>query len=128
MYGMTHLSSGSVNRASVTKCLVSFPDTRYLGCYHDNSSDPDLPELMWDKDEEKSAAQCVDECSKQNYRYAGVQDGGACYCGNAYGRHDGAPERDCSVLCETTGAHQNCGGVETNAIYRTEIRKFPLRP
>ena len=56
-------------------------------------------------------------------RYAGVQNGGDCYCGNSYGRHGVANETQCHVRCKGW-AHQNCGGDTENAIYVTEIRKY----
>ena len=59
----------------------------------------------------------------QDYDYAGVQNGGACYCGNSYGHHGGANETSCHLKCDGWG-RQNCGGESQNAIYRSEAREY----
>lgn len=102
------------------KLFLPYTDPRYLGCYNDNDGSPDLSFLVWKKSEGKPAHECVDECTILGYKYAGVKNGGACYCGNDFGNHGEANETECDVRCVTYGA-ENCGGVETNAIYMTEL-------
>ena len=100
--------------------VYSTPDTRYLGCYLDDEEYPDFSLSVWEEREEKSAHVCVEECAKRGYKYAGVQNGGACFCGNTFGQYGGANETDCDVRCSTWGS-ENCGGVEKNAVYITEL-------
>ena len=55
----------------------------------------------------------------QNYRYAGVQYGGGCDCGNHYGRYGYA--NNCNMRCQGNFL-ENCGGVYANWILQ---RKNP---
>ena len=90
-----------------------------MGCYNESLVQRDLPFFQWGKSSGKSASDCIQTCSVKGYRYAGVQDGGACHCGDEYGRHGAADEQVCGLRC-VAWASQNCGGAVANAIYKTE--------
>ena len=59
-------------------------------------------------------------CAKKNYKYAGLQDGGMCYCGNKFGSYGAANESACPSNCYGY-ARQNCGGLSSNAVYQTQM-------
>ncbi|CAD5124777.1 DgyrCDS13040 [Dimorphilus gyrociliatus] len=92
----------------------------FIGCFSDIGNDRDLSNKRWDVDAGKSAFDCVQKCKYDGFLFAGVQNGGACYCGNSYGRHGAASGEDkCSSKCK--GWHlENCGARLQNAIYNTE--------
>ena len=59
-------------------------------------------------------AACAAQCG--GFKFFGVQDGYACFCGDDYGTYGPAPESDCNVPC--TGDHSiMCGGPDRNSIY-----------
>jgi len=92
-----------------------------IGCFGDKSDNRDLigrnitmtPEGM-------THAACVDFCRTQQYLYAGVQMGEACYCGNSYGRH--GPSDSCDIPCRGDPSKQTmCGGTSSNTVLHTGI-------
>jgi len=56
-------------------------------------------------------------------KYAGVQNGNQCFCGNSYGRYGVKSESDCNKKC-SGNADQICGGSWRNNVYSTGISKF----
>ena len=91
-----------------------------MGCYHDREGNHDLPDKVQGR---LPAYQCVNECAQKRLKYAGVQNGGDCFCGNVSGNFGGADEFLCQQRCEGFGL-QNCGGHMVNAIFMTELRKY----
>jgi WSC domain. len=61
---------------------------------------------------------CVRECQYQNYKFAGVQYGYLCFCGNAFGRYGSLPDNDCNSECQGDGGRK-CGGYYHNSVYST---------
>ena len=53
----------------------------------------------------------------EGYRYAGLQNGGECRCGNDYGSHGKAPESDCKATC-LGDRRMICGHFLKNSVYR----------
>lgn len=92
----------------------------FIGCFRDTENDRDLEVKRWGKEVKKSAFACVKECQKAGYSFAGVQNGGDCFCSNSYGKH-GAVTGEEKCLMKCSGWHlENCGGVLENAVYNTE--------
>jgi hypothetical protein len=92
-----------------------------VGCYADNAENRDLggPSIALTPEGMTQLA-CVDFCRSQNYLYAGVQLGEACYCGNAYGRL-GLSDA-CNMPCRGDPTGETiCGGVSANTILHTGI-------
>lgn len=59
---------------------------------------------------------CNGACA--GHAYFGVQNGGTgCFCGPTYGRY--GPATNCSMPCSGNHSEQ-CGGPDTNSIYRTQ--------
>ena len=102
--------------------LFTLTAENYQGCYRDDTESRDLPFYVWGKDAGRSAGECMDECVKRGYTYAGLQDGGVCYCGNTFGSYGSANESDCSSKCYGY-TRQNCGGSLHNAVYKTKTGK-----
>lgn len=97
------------------------PASREVGCFPDNrKADPlgtrgrDLDGAAF-KDPSMTVKQCLSLCSGQGFKYAGLQSGAWCFCGNSYGRHKAA-----SASCTTKCAGDQkliCGGEWTNSIW-----------
>jgi hypothetical protein len=91
----------------------------YVGCYTD-TIDRDLsyraPGVA------HTIESCQSACVEAGYQYAGVQYGGECWCGDAYGRY--GPAISCDRPC---GANSNqiCGGTWANSIYALPVAQAP---
>ncbi|XP_078694695.1 uncharacterized protein LOC144923752 isoform X2 [Branchiostoma floridae x Branchiostoma belcheri] len=92
----------------------------YLGCYRDGGS-LDIRDLTGDvmvDEENLTPTSCINHCTSGGYRYAGLQYGKECFCGDSFGRFGAAPESECDTPC-TGDAAETCGGNWRNSIYRT---------
>ena len=99
----------------------SVQDAKALGCFADNrDGDPqgvrgrDLDGAAF-RDPSMTVARCLDLCRAQGFRYAGLQDGSACFCGNGYGRYGSG-----GAVCETACAGDpalTCGGEWANSVW-----------
>jgi len=94
----------------------------YIGCYRDVDWNRDLEDRVWRWRGSNTVEKCLKHCAILGKKYAGLQNGYACMCGNNYGKHnDGValPESECDVACP--GDHDTmCGGQLANSIYTTE--------
>ena len=52
------------------------------------------------------------------YKYAGVQAGYACLCGDTFGKHGKKPDSECNTNCPGDNT-QKCGAGWRNAVYST---------
>jgi hypothetical protein len=60
---------------------------------------------------------CIQYCYIKSFRYAGVQFGYQCFCGNNEARKFGImPETDCNQACDGN-FYQICGASNRNSIY-----------
>ena len=80
-------------------------------CYEDGSGSNRLLPHDVMRDKGLTIQKCILHCSEKKYKFAGVQTGHECWCGN-----DSPPKNkirsksDCSVRC--SGDHdQKCGGI-----------------
>ena len=46
-------------------------DDRYMGCWFESVVDPDMTEMKWAVGERKSTRECIDECSRSGFSFAG---------------------------------------------------------
>jgi len=94
----------------------------YIGCYRDVDWNRDLEDRVWRWRGSNTVEKCLKHCAILGKKYAGLQNGYACMCGNNYGKHnDGValPESECDVPCP--GDHDTmCGGQLANSIYTSE--------
>lgn len=89
----------------------------YLGCYRERSVRRDLPHRVIDH-KGATPLRCVAECKRRGYKYAGLQDGGDCWCNDTFGKYKKSPERECSTPCYKAN-NLKCGGPFRNRIYKT---------
>ncbi len=86
--------------------------TQYLGCFKD-TEDRDFKEFtQWNGNQ--TLESCTTVCKQKGFKYAALQYGIYCYCGNAYGKYGKAT--NCDVKC---GGNSNeiCGGSWANSVY-----------
>jgi uncharacterized protein len=60
---------------------------------------------------------CMNTCRAQGFRFAGMQSGNQCFCGNNYGRSGTAT--DCNTKCSGDAA-EICGGTWANSVYQVQ--------
>eukprot|EP00111_Clytia_hemisphaerica_P017539 TCONS_00051925-protein len=90
----------------------------YIGCYVDRLVDGrDLPIRAGVPS--VTPNNCRSVCKKSGYRYAAMQYGYLCFCGNSYGKYDMVPDSECNTMCSGDDAY-TCGGLWRNKIYNTE--------
>uniref|UniRef100_A0AAA9SUJ1 Kringle-containing protein marking the eye and the nose n=1 Tax=Bos taurus TaxID=9913 RepID=A0AAA9SUJ1_BOVIN len=81
-----------------------------LGCYKDHGNPPPLTGTS--KTSNKLTIQnCISFCRSQRFKFAGIESGYACFCGNDpdYWKYGEAASTECSSVC--FGDHtQPCGG------------------
>jgi hypothetical protein len=85
------------------------------GCFSDVGADRDLPHhLPYYTPLNLSPRACLTSCVHEGFKYAGVQAGMECWCGNSYGKH-GQPD-----VAGTSGAcSQQCGpGIAPTALLK----------
>ena len=97
------------------------PAPREIGCFAENrDADPigttvrDLDGAAF-KDPSMTRELCLSLCSEQGFRYAGLQDGSWCFCGDRHGRY-GQSGANCAVKCGGD-PDQYCGGKQSNSIW-----------
>lgn len=89
-----------------------------LGCYSDSVAARILPNvgIVNGGPANMSAASCTDACSAANYKYAGTEYGGECFCGNTLGNGHTKQEDGCDMHCNGA-ATEWCGGANRINIY-----------
>uniref|UniRef100_A0A1I8G396 WSC domain-containing protein n=2 Tax=Macrostomum lignano TaxID=282301 RepID=A0A1I8G396_9PLAT len=93
-----------------------------IGCYKDKASPRDLPLLHHSKS--TTPESCVSRCKARKYKYAGLQAGAWCLCGNSYGRHGKARNADCNMRC-SGNSRKTCGGPWRNDVLATGYSSRP---
>ncbi|XP_068127735.1 kremen protein 1 isoform X1 [Hyperolius riggenbachi] len=81
-----------------------------LGCFKDYGNPPPLTG-MTETSNKQTIQSCINMCRRQRYKFAGLESGFACFCGNNadYRKHGETPSTDCNSVC--FGDHtQPCGG------------------
>ncbi|KAK2175402.1 hypothetical protein NP493_734g00010 [Ridgeia piscesae] len=100
----------------VQKTEADAENSSYVGCFKDKQNDRDLEHLAWDSEPNLSTIKCVLKCYLIGYKFAGLQDGNRCYCGNDYGHHG---ETDtCNSKCSGTIEGDVCGGRLATSVWR----------
>ncbi|CAH1776385.1 unnamed protein product, partial [Owenia fusiformis] len=95
-------------------CSLGKQISLHLGCYKD-TTERDLPHFAGSIST-LTPQICIETCRDLNegYRYAGVQNGGQCFCGTSYGKNGSSS--GCNSQCQGDST-QICGGVWANDIY-----------
>ena len=84
---------------------------RSLGCFKDTSA-YDLDGHL-ERSAQNTPQRCIAICKAKGFRYAAVQYGESCLCGNSYGKY--GPADNCNMKC--TGGPMACGGYSANEVY-----------
>ena len=98
---------------------------RYKGCFKDNTNNRDLPYDMKNFQPAViiSIDQCVSSCSEKYFRYAGLQNGTKCFCGNSYGRY--GPEK-CNVSIEVVAFKPITVPCKKTRLFAFSLIKWPI--
>lgn len=88
-----------------------------VGCFKDTNAPFDLDGFL-ERSNQNTPERCIAICASKGFRFAGVQYGQSCLCGNSYGRY--GPASNCSMAC-TGNSGQVCGGMNSNSVYRTGL-------
>jgi len=93
-------------------------DAGYLGCFADDSTSSSTRDLSFQGLSSYSLTPdtCRKICTTLGYKYAGVQYGIECFCGNSYGRYGRLATSDCNSPCQGDQT-VFCGGGNRNSIY-----------
>ncbi|XP_064024846.1 kremen protein 1 isoform X2 [Pogoniulus pusillus] len=81
-----------------------------LGCYKDHGEPPPLTGAS-ETSNKLTIQTCISSCRSQQFKFAGMESGYACFCGNNpdYWRYGEAASTECNSVC--FGDHtQPCGG------------------
>lgn len=110
----THVQAWAVD---LPACTAPFRPFVYSGCFADNNSS--LPALSFRSDADfnnMTIEACMAECKGNDYRYAGLEYYGVCFCGNSV---NGPPiaESNCDLAC-TGNQSEICGGNDIISIYQ----------
>lgn len=85
------------------------------GCYNDNIDSLDLPHIP-DEGKVRDLGSCIKLCQARGYKYAGIQAGGFCYCGDTFGKY--GTSALCNSQCIVNNNITNwCGGTSQNNVY-----------
>jgi len=104
--------------AGLSALLLSVEAT-YIGCYVDGNERDLSHAPRHGKRWRMSEDACIAACKRDGYKYAGIQWGVECWCGNNYGRYGNASESTCNIICRGN-KHHKCGGNWRNSVHTTE--------
>ncbi len=107
--------------SSALSASAQAPAARDVGCHSDNpNADPlgtrgrDLDGAAF-KNPSMTVKKCLGLCSDQGFKFAGLQNGSWCFCGDSYGRYK-AGSASCTVKC-AGDRKQVCGGEGANKVW-----------
>jgi hypothetical protein len=87
----------------------------YLGCYRDPNNPFNLDGHL-ERSAQNTPQRCIEICKGKGFRFAGVEYGESCLCGNSYDQFGAAD--NCDMAC-TGDAGQICGGINATSVYAT---------
>jgi len=90
---------------------------KHIGCFRDSNNPFDLDRYL-ERSQTNTPQKCVETCREKGFKYAGVQFGESCLCGNSYGSQGSAS--NCDMPC-TGDKSQKCGGRFANSVYATGL-------
>jgi len=89
----------------------------YMGCYADDLTTRAM--VLTYTNNFLTIETCVWQCGTyRDFAYAGLQDGGTCFCGNSYDFYGALPENSCNKPCAGDSTRL-CGGTLANSVYAT---------
>ncbi|KAJ8275895.1 hypothetical protein COCON_G00076470 [Conger conger] len=90
----------------------------YVGCFLDDKDNRALGGNVFYDFRKMTSTLCQDTCSESGYRFAGLEYGAECYCGNRISTSR-TREEDCNLDCKGEKGSP-CGGVGRLSIYKVE--------
>ncbi|KAM6970425.1 sialate:O-sulfotransferase 1 [Aplochiton taeniatus] len=90
----------------------------YMGCFIHTATERALGGTVLYDLRKMTSSLCQDTCSESGYRFAGLEYGAECHCGNRISSLR-APDEDCSLVCRGERGSL-CGGVGRLSIYKVE--------
>lgn len=105
--------SGAPNR--IEPPVAPQATVQYLGCFKDSNNPFDLDGYL-ERSGQNTPQRCIATCAAKSFKYAGVQYGQSCVCGNRYGTQGLA--NNCTMAC-TGDSKTSCGGANANGVYTT---------
>ncbi|XP_051542437.1 WSC domain-containing protein 1-like [Myxocyprinus asiaticus] len=90
----------------------------YIGCFINNETEHALGGTILYDFRKMTSALCQDTCSESGFRYAGLEYGAECHCGNRVCARR-ARREDCNLECRGQKGSP-CGGVGRLSVYRVE--------
>lgn len=115
MSAVTGKNSARGHYSAVKGTTGGSPGGTYLGCYRDPNNPFDLDGYLV-RSRTNTPQRCIETCRQKGFKYAGVQYGESCLCGNSYGKYGQA--NNCNYKC-TGDPGQICGGHNANSVYAT---------
>ncbi|XP_063407365.1 C-type lectin domain family 18 member A-like isoform X2 [Mytilus trossulus] len=94
--------------------LLAVVESGYIGCYQDDRTRI-LPKAVL-KDKGMTVKKCQQFCGKKGFKFAGVEYGYECFCGNVLRKCRKRKESDCKTPC-SGNKRQTCGGPWRISIY-----------
>ncbi|OCK83019.1 WSC-domain-containing protein [Lepidopterella palustris CBS 459.81] len=105
------------NQAPLPPCSYPFTSFVYSGCYQDNDVyNRPLPFTAPIDFNNATIEICAAACKGNNYRYAGLEYYGQCYCGASISALP-APSSDCNLTCNGAPG-EICGGFNRMSVYQ----------
>ncbi|XP_063427691.1 uncharacterized protein LOC134711167 isoform X4 [Mytilus trossulus] len=92
----------------------------YIGCYQDHSKRILPKDVLTDKS--MTVQKCRQFCGKKGFKYAGVENGNECFCGDVLRKNKKRKESDCKTPC-SGNKQQICGGPWRISIYTAQTSK-----
>lgn len=98
---------------------------KYLECRKD---DKEGQFINYKYDKENKIPKCIEQCKKDNFKYAALQSGNWCACGNdmEFNKQKDTYRRilgtECNISCKGK-TDEKCGGIMRNSIFRIENTK-----
>ncbi|TVY38355.1 WSC domain-containing protein [Lachnellula occidentalis] len=91
-----------------------------IGCYTEGTNGRALSQQL--NPTSKTVANCVSACSAGNYKFAGMEYGGECWCGNSISNGASPTSAtDCSMTCADNGTEYCGAGSRLNMYSRGDI-------
>jgi hypothetical protein len=88
----------------------------YEGCYVDTGK-RDLPNFI--KQGYGNYLKCFEAATAQGFKYVGLQYGGECWAGQAFGKYGKKPDSECNMKCKKDKGRL-CGAGWRNSVFRLD--------
>ncbi|CAC5423642.1 unnamed protein product [Mytilus coruscus] len=101
-------------------CKSRYQASGYIGCYKDDKTRILSKKVL--KDKGMTVQKCQQFCGKKGFKFAGVEYGYECFCGNVLRKDRKRKESDCKTPC-SGNKQQICGGTWRISIYTGKTPK-----